>query len=116
MSLGLAEKQVNYQPQLKEEIKKLDKDLEQIFADKLEVCKDLSRVLVSFQGNKSRPSYRWYKYKEGLSASLIDYFLNENNLTGGTILDPFAGSGTTLFVASERGLEADGIEVLPICQ
>ncbi len=116
MIAGLAEKQITDQTQLKEEIKQLDKSLEQIFADKLEVCKDLSRVLVSFQGNKSRPSYRWYKYKEGFSASLIDYFLNENNLTSGTILDPFAGSGTTLFVASERGLQADGIEVLPICQ
>jgi len=116
MIAGLAEKQITDQTQIKEEIKKLDKTLEQVFANKLEVCKDLSRVLVSFQGNKSRPSYRWYKYKEGFSASLIDYFLNETNLISGTILDPFAGSGTTLFVATERGLHADGIEVLPICQ
>ncbi|MGI8469837.1 MAG: DNA methyltransferase [Pyrinomonadaceae bacterium] len=116
MSLGLAEKQITDQTLLKEEINELDKSLEQIFSDKLEVCKDLSRVLVSFQGNKSRPSYRWYKYKEGFSAALIDYFLNENDLNSGTILDPFAGSGTTLFVAGERGLQAEGIEVLPICQ
>lgn len=116
MNLGVAEKQIIDQTQLKEEIKQLDESLEQIFSDKLEVCRDLSRILVSFQGNKSRPSYRWYKYKEGFSASLIDYFLNKSNLTIGTILDPFAGSGTTLFVTSERGLQADGIEVLPICQ
>ncbi|MDQ3180979.1 MAG: site-specific DNA-methyltransferase [Acidobacteriota bacterium] len=115
-NLGIAEKQISNQPKLKEEINCLDKSLEKEFVDKLEVCKDLSRILVSFQGNKSRPSYRWYKYKEGFSASLIDYFLNENNLNSGTILDPFAGSGTTLFVASERGLQADGIEILPICQ
>jgi len=116
MNLGLAEKQITDQAALKQKINRLDKNLEQTFSDKLEVCKDLSRVLVSFQGNKSRPSYRWYKYKEGFSASLIDYFLNENNLNNGTILDPFAGSGTTLFVASERGLQADGIEILPISQ
>lgn len=116
MNFGLAEKQITNQVALKEKINQLDKNLEQIFSDKLEVCKDLSRVLVSFQGNKSRPSYRWYKYKEGFSASLIDYFLNENDLNSGTILDPFAGSGTTLFVSSERGLQAEGIEILPICQ
>jgi DNA modification methylase len=116
MIATLAENKFTHQTQLKENIIQLDKNLEQTFSDKLEVCKDLSRVLVSFQGNKSRPSYRWYKYKEGFSASLIDYFLNENNLNGGTILDPFAGSGTTLFVASERGLQAEGIEILPICQ
>lgn len=116
MNLGLAEKQITDQTTLREKINQLDKNLEQRFSDKLEVCKDLSRVLVSFQGNKSRPSYRWYKYKEGFSASLIDYFLNENDLNSGTLLDPFAGSGTTLFVAIERGLQAEGIEILPICQ
>ncbi len=112
----LAEKKITDQIRLKETIIELDKKLEQTFFDKLEVCRDLSRVLVSFQGNKSRPSYRWYKYKEGFSASLIDYFLNENGLDSGRILDPFAGSGTTLFVAGERGLQAEGIELLPICQ
>ena len=29
--------------------------------------KNLSRQLVSFQANKQRPVYRWYKFKEGFS-------------------------------------------------
>lgn len=116
MIAGFAEEKIITQPQIRDEIEQLDRNLEQSFADQLKACKDLSRVLVSFQANKSRPSYRWYKYKEGFSASLIDYFFNENHLSSGKILDPFAGSGTTLFVASERGLEADGIELLPISQ
>lgn len=116
MIATVVEKKLTSQTLLREEILELDNNLERSFSGKLEVCKDLSRVLVSFQGNKLRPSYRWYKYKEGFSASLIDYFLNSNNLNSGTILDPFAGSGTTLFVASERGLKTEGIELLPVCQ
>ncbi len=37
-------------------------------------------------------------------------------MESGKILDPFAGSGTALFTASTLGLDADGIELLPIGQ
>lgn len=97
-------------------ISKLDHDLTEDFLGKLEVEKDLNRKLVSFQANKKRANYRWYKYKEGFSAALIEYLLHRYEITSGKVLDPFAGSGTTLFVASEQGVEADGIELLPIGQ
>lgn len=32
---------------------------------------------------------------------------------GGRVLDPFAGSGTTLLAAREQGLDAVGIEAVP---
>lgn len=99
-----------------QKIATLDKDLTQRFADKLEVCRGLSRLLVSFQANKSRSIYRWYKYKEGFSAALIEFLLQEFKIESGTILDPFAGSGTTSFVAAEHGLHSEAIEVLPIGQ
>jgi DNA modification methylase len=74
----------------------------------------LNRKLVSFQANKDEPVYRWFKYKEGFSSSLVKYFLTEYSKKPGKILDPFAGAGTTLFAAQELGWEAYGDEILPV--
>lgn len=80
----------------------------------IEVDSNLDRALVSFQANKREPYYRWFKYKEGFSRKLIEYYLDKYHPSGGTILDPFAGSGATLFTARERGWKTFGIELLPI--
>lgn len=88
--------------------------LEQRYADHIQINPQLTRQLVSFQANKNQPRYRWFKYKEGFSAALVHYVFDQAGLQSGTILDPFAGVGTALFVAIERGLDALGIEVLPI--
>jgi DNA modification methylase len=95
-------------------IQGLNKKLEKRFRDKLVVNQDLKRTLVSFQANKKAPGYRWYKFKEGYSSALVDYALNKLEIHSGRILDPFAGSGTSLFASAERGLDAVGVEVLPI--
>lgn len=99
-----------------EEIGNLDSALEDRFKGKFRIQPSLTRSLVSFQANKNRPIYRWYKYKEGFSASLVEHFFQKYGVISGRILDPFAGSGTALFTASALGLEADGIELLPIGQ
>ncbi len=98
------------------EIEALDSKLLQHFHNKIKLQPSLTRQLVSFQANKPRPSYRWYKYKEAFSASLIEHLLSKYGINSGKVLDPFAGSGTTLFAASTYGLDVDGIELLPIGQ
>ncbi len=99
-----------------QEIIELDRELANQFRAALTLEPFLTRSLVSFQANKTRPIYRWYKYKEAFSAALVEFLLDKFHLQRGIILDPFAGSGTALFVASEMGLDADGIELLPIGQ
>ncbi|MBH8560846.1 site-specific DNA-methyltransferase [Nostoc sp. CENA67] len=98
------------------EIDDLDKQLHNRFQNKFVVQPSLTRLLVSFQANKTRPIYRWYKYKEAFSASLVELLFQKYKVTRGKIFDPFAGSGTALFAASQVGIDADGIELLPIGQ
>ncbi|UUX91889.1 site-specific DNA-methyltransferase [Methanoplanus endosymbiosus] len=80
------------------------------------ICQDdrLSRKNVSFQANKNKPFYRWFSYKEGFSSELTSMLIAEYPNKEGIILDPFAGSGTTLFSASEEGFHSVGFELLPI--
>ena len=94
----------------------LDRDLNKYFKQVLRVEKSLTRQVVSFQANKDKNAYRWYKYKEAFSAELVEYLLLNNKIPKGRILDPFAGVGTTLFAAAQTGFSADGIELLPVGQ
>jgi len=98
------------------EIDNLDKQLQHHFQTKFLVQPALTRLLVSFQANKTRPIYRWYKYKEAFSASLVELLLQKYGIKQGKMLDPFAGSGTALFAASDLEFDTDGIELLPIGQ
>ena len=103
--------------ELHEKIAALDAELTEDFKSQFSVSPFLSRKIVSFQGNKDKPAYNWYKYKEAFSASLVEYFLGSyDGQISGKVLDPFAGIGTTLFAASALGIPADGIELLPIGQ
>lgn len=75
-----------------------------------------NRKLVSFQANKGEIVHGWIKYREGFSAQLVSTLLSEFNIKPGQrILDPFAGSATTLLVAKTKGIDAEGIEILPNC-
>src|SRR4030042_2369940 len=96
------------------EIEHADGELYQYFKSKFHLEWALSRSLVSFQDNKTREIYRWYKFKEAFSASLVEYLFDKYNFIKGKVLDPFSGSGTALFAASAKGIKADGIELLPI--
>ncbi len=99
-----------------DKIAAIDHDFNKYFKRALRVEKLLTRQVVSFQANKDKNTYRWYKYKEAFSAELIEYLLQKYKIPTGKILDPFAGVGTTLFTAAQAGYSADGIELLPVGQ
>lgn len=100
--------------ELLDRIECLDRRLLRAFQERLRIDAGLTRQLVSFQGNKASRAYRWYKFKEAFSAALVRHLLGRYGVCSGRVLDPFAGSGTALFAASSLGLDADGIELLPI--
>ena len=100
-----------------ESIRRAEKELDRRFEGKLVINRDLDRTLVRFQANKKQTCSRWFKYKEGFSAALVRYLLDKLGIDSGRLLDPFAGSGATLFGAAKRGLDVVGVELLPVgCQ
>lgn len=120
MTTSIADRQASAQPaedeQRLERIEAQDAALTDRFRRALAVDENLTRGLVSFQANKLRTHYKWYKYKEAFSASLVEYLFHKRPVREGRILDPFAGAGTALFAAAALGYDATGIELLPIGQ
>lgn len=90
-------------------------DLELKYKTIMQPTQRFNRQLVSFQANKNAKMHRWFKFKEAFSAQLVHRLIESFRLQSPChILDPFSGVSTTLLVARERGLDATGIEVLPI--
>ena len=64
--------------------------------------------------NRATPLLDWYLMPEAYSAPLVTDAITEFGVRqGGTVLDPFCGTGTTLIAAQLAGRNALGIEVNP---
>lgn len=65
----------------------------------------------TFANNMTLPVHRWFRYSAGFSA---DWVATEvENVKARRVLDPFAGSGTTMLAAQSVGAEAAGVELHP---
>jgi hypothetical protein len=72
------------------------------------------KELVNFKNNARTPVHRWYYFKEGYSHELVEKLLTEFEIKNrSTVLDPFAGSGTTLLECQWKGVNSKGIDINP---
>jgi hypothetical protein len=60
------------------------------------------------------PVHRWFRYSAGFSATWVEEVIAARSIDGPPrVLDPFAGSGTTLIAAQAAGAESWGVESHP---
>lgn len=75
---------------------------------------NLNTPSVTFKNNKKRDIFNWYPYVEGFSydfvEEILDYVITEPKF----IFDPFAGTGTTILVASQRNIKSGFSEINPL--
>jgi hypothetical protein len=72
----------------------------------------------AFADNKTQPVHRWVPWIAGFSAQFVEdcfhaYLSNGRRIQRRTVLDPFAGVGTTLVRATLNGYNTVGFEINP---
>ena len=73
-------------------------------------------VTVTFKRGRKEPFARWYPYLEGYSTEFVESILERYAPNAQTVLDPFAGTGTTVFTASQLDKTAYFCEINPVLQ
>ena len=64
---------------------------------------------------RDKPIHRWHLFAHSFSADLVHALVDEWGLNRrDALLDPFAGAGTTLLAAKEKGVPAYGYDLSPL--
>ena len=64
---------------------------------------------------RGQPVHRWYLFPHSFTGDLVHALADEWRLgRGDRLLDPFAGAGTTLLAAKEKGVPAAGYDLSPL--
>ena len=59
---------------------------------------------VTFGNSKDVPFQRWYPYIEGYSPSFVEALIDKYCPNASLIYEPFAGTGTTIYSADNKGI------------
>ncbi len=73
-------------------------------------------ISVTFKGGSKEPFARWYPYLEGYSPQFVERILERYAADARHVLDPFAGTGTTVLTASRLNKKSCFCEVNPVLQ
>lgn len=71
---------------------------------------------VTFVKSKNIPFQRWYPYIEGYAPDFVKSIIDNYQIENTVIYEPFAGTGTTLIAADNKGLSTVYSEVNPLLQ
>lgn len=73
-------------------------------------------VQATFRGGEHEPLHSWYPYLEGYSPTFVEAVHQSFCPDAKSVLDPFAGAGTTPLTVSKRGLWSFYCEINPLLQ
>jgi len=65
----------------------------------------------TFADNMTLPVHRWFRYSAGCSAQWAQDVIETHHAK--RVLDPFAGSGTTILAAEQAHVESAGVDIHP---
>lgn len=68
---------------------------------------------LTYKGNLKHSRYGWLRLTPAYSVHLVSELLDTEELTGGIVLDPFCGTGTTALVCAERGIPSETTDINP---
>lgn len=73
------------------------------------------RQWVTPRAARDKPVHRWYLFPHSFTGDLVHALVDEWGLDkDDRLLDPFAGAGTTLLAAQEKGVPAAGYDLSPL--
>ncbi|MGQ0751718.1 MAG: DNA methyltransferase [Betaproteobacteria bacterium] len=84
-----------------------------LFPDPAQAPRELLKHRSTFTGNMCLPVHRWIRFSAGFSALWAEDVIRSHASPGLVVLDPFAGSATTLIAAERAGFQSYGIEAHP---
>jgi len=87
---------------------------QKLLFDDLDSHVSRDRTSSTFADNMRLPVHRWFRYSAGFSAQWVEEVIAAAKKAGPvTLLDPFAGAGTTLLAAEKLGVGSFGVEAHP---